>query len=106
MPDRNRWNYSPEERKEEIVVALERYLQQQPDPLTDRQKLLLRDAIGHTYRGLFGLAVEDVYDLARPESDWAAPVAPDMVAGITRETLRRALIVLRHSPAQTVPVFR
>jgi hypothetical protein len=106
MPDRNRWNYTPEERKEEIVAALEDYLRQHPEELTDREKLLLRDAIGHAYRGLFAMAVEDVYDLARPESDWAARVAPAMVAGITREILNRALEALKHSPAQTFPVFR
>jgi hypothetical protein len=62
---------------------------EQTADLSDRQKLLLRDAIGHAYRGLFGLAAEDVYDLARDESEWAAPVAPDMVAGITRDMLQR-----------------
>jgi hypothetical protein len=105
MPDHTRGSYTPEERKQEIVAALDQYLEQ-PADLSDRQKLLLRNAIGHAYRGLFGLAAEDVFDLARDESEWAAPVAPDMVAGITRDILRRALDVLRHSPAQTTPIFR
>jgi hypothetical protein len=74
--------------------------------LSERQKLLIRDAIGHAYRGLFGLAGEDIIDLTRDEAEWADRVAPDMVSGITKETLRRALNALKHHPAQTHPIFR
>jgi len=105
MPDRNRWNYTPEEQKDELVVALERYLQEHSGDLTDRQKLLIRDAINHTFRGLYGMAIQDIYDLALEEKAWASPVPAALVEGITRQMLQRALQALKYAPAQTRPVF-
>jgi len=100
------WSYSKEERKQRIEDAIDEFLSE-PGELTNRQKLLLRDAIGHTYRGLFGIAAKDLYEYGLPESAWsdAARVDPTMVEGITGETLRRALDVLRGSPVQIRPSF-
>jgi hypothetical protein len=77
------WAYTKDEQKRQIEDAVEWYLSQNVE-LTNRQKMLLRDAIGHTYRGLFGLAVQDIYDLGLPESAWspAACVEPTMVEGV------------------------
>jgi hypothetical protein len=106
-PNRPWWMYTPDEQKRRIEDAVEWYLSQEGE-LTDRQKMLLRDAIGHAYRGLFGLAVQDIFDLRWPESEWSpsARVEPTMVEGINRESLQRALIVLRASPVQHPPIFR
>lgn len=103
---RPRWAHSAREQKEQIEEAIGWYLSQQ-GKLTDREKMLLRDAIGHAYRGLFGLAFQDIYELGLPESAWgpSARVEPTMVEGVTQEGLRRALGVLRNTPVQTPPVF-
>ena len=109
IADDNRpwWAHTQAEQKRQIEDAVEWYLSQDGE-LTDRQKMFLRDAIGHTYRGLFGLAIQDIYDLGLPESAWSpsARVEPTMVEGVSRETLRRALNALRASPVQSRPVFR
>lgn len=100
------WSYSPDEQKRLIEDAVEERLSQ-PDELTDRQLLLLRDAIGHTYRGLFGMAVHDLHLFGVPESGWSesARVDPAMIEGITREKLRRALRAVRAASVQVPPVF-
>jgi hypothetical protein len=51
--------------------------------------------------------MQDLHDLGLPESDWSeqAKVAPEMVAGVTRDSLRRMLAVLRASPTQMYPAF-
>jgi hypothetical protein len=100
------WSYSKEEQKRLLEDAVEEYLSQ-PGELSDREKLLLRDAIGHTYRGLFGMAAHDLGVLRLPESAWgeSARVDPAMVDGITRERLERALRALRGAPVQEQPVF-
>jgi hypothetical protein len=105
--DRPWWAYSKEERKQRIEDAIDASLAR-PEELTDRQKLVLRDAISHAYHGLFDMAAQDLYDLGLPESAWgdSARVDPGMVEGVTRETLRRALAALRASPPQMHPVFR
>jgi hypothetical protein len=99
------WAHSKVKQKEEIEDAVEWHLSQEGE-LTDRQKMLLRDAIGHTYRGHFGMAIQDIYELGLPENAWATRVDPALVEGITREQLRRALVVLRSSPVQNHPIFR
>ena len=100
------WSYTKDEQKRRIEDAIDWYLSQ-PRELSDRHKLLLRDAIGHSYRGLFGMAMQDIFEAGLPESAWAesARIEPAMVDGITRETLRRALEALRTSPVQERPVF-
>ncbi len=105
--DRHWWDDTKDEQKRRIENAVEWYLSQNVE-LTNRQKMLLRDAIGHTYKGLFGLAVQDIYDLRLPESAWSpsASVDPTMVEGVSHEVLRRALNALRTSSVQTAPVFR
>jgi hypothetical protein len=54
------------------------------------------------------MAAHDLYELGLPESVWSdtARVDPGMVEGISRETLRRALAVLRSTTPQMYPVFR
>lgn len=64
------WAYTKDDQKRQIEEAVEWYFTENAE-LTNRQKLLLRDAIGHTYRGLFGLAIQDIYDLGLPESAWS-----------------------------------
>jgi hypothetical protein len=100
------WAHTKAKQKREIEDAVEWYLSRDGE-LTDRQKLLLRDAIGHAYRGLFGLAAEDIYELGFPESAWSpsARVDPVMVEGVSRETLQRALNALKASTAQSRPIF-
>jgi hypothetical protein len=101
------WAYGKEERKRLIEDAVGEFLSSSEE-LTDRQRLLLRDAINHTYRGLFDMAAHDLYDLGLPESAWSdyARVDPGMVEGVSRETLRRALAVVRSTPPQMHPIFR
>lgn len=101
------WAYTKAEQKKQIENAVERYLSENAE-LTNRQKMLLRDALGHTYRGLLGPAVQDMYELSLPESAWSssARVEPPMVDGVSHETLRRALTTLRASSVQSPPVFR
>ncbi|KAA0570134.1 hypothetical protein [Azospirillum sp. Sh1] len=77
-----------------------------PTDLTNREKLLLRDAISAAYRGLFGLAAQAIYDMGEPEAQWASSVEDAAVDGITRESLRRALTALESSPVQSPAVFR
>lgn len=98
--------HSQREHKDRIEDAIDWYLSQEGE-LTDRQKMVLRDAIGHAYRGLFGIAVQDIYELGLPESAWSpsARVEPMMVESITRGALRRSLDVLRSAPAQNRPIF-
>lgn len=105
-PERPWWAYTKEEQKQRIEAAIDEFLSR-PGALTDRQKLFLRDALGHTYRGLFGIAAQDLYLLGAPEDAWSdsARVLPAMVEGITRESLRRVLEALRLSPVQERPVF-
>jgi hypothetical protein len=100
------WSHTKEEQKRRIEDAIHGILAA-PGELTDRQKLLLRDAIGHAYRGLFGMATQDLYLLGLPEDAWSesARVDPAMVDGVTPHTLRRALEALRGSPVQECPVF-
>jgi hypothetical protein len=54
------------------------------------------------------MAAQDLYELGLPESAWSdnARVDPEMVEGISRETLRRALAALRSTTPQMQPVFR
>jgi hypothetical protein len=101
------WSCNREERKRLIEDAVEGFLSSSEE-LTDRQRLLLRDAIGHTYRGLFDMAAQDLHELGLPENAWSdnARVDPGMVEGVSRETLRRALAVLRGTPPQMQPIFR
>jgi hypothetical protein len=66
------WTYSKQEQKEQIEEAIAWYPAQDGE-LTDRQKMLLRDAIGHTYRDLFGMAQEDIRELGLPEDAWSPP---------------------------------
>ena len=100
------WAYSKREQKDQLEDATDWYLSQKSE-LTDRQKMLLHDAIGHPCRGLFGIAVQDIYELSLPESAWSpsARVEPMMVESITREALRRSLDVLRSAPVQNRPIF-
>lgn len=103
---RDWWSYSKDEQKQMIEDEVAWWLSQDGD-LSDRHKLLVCHAIGHTMRGLFGMACQDVYELTLPESAWApcARVKPDMVEGITRQKLRHALEFLRGSPTQTRAIF-
>jgi hypothetical protein len=100
------WAHTNQEMKGQLEEAVESYLSQDAE-LTDRQKMLLRDAIGHTYRGLFGMAFEDIRELGLPDSAWSpsARVEPMMVEGVTRESLRRWLDILRGAPAQNRAYF-
>jgi hypothetical protein len=99
------WDLSKQERKEQIEEAIAWYLSQEGE-LTDIRKMLLRDAIGHTFRGLFGMARQDIYELGLPESSWAPlPREAMMLEGITKDALIRALDALRASPVQERPVF-
>jgi hypothetical protein len=99
------WTLSKAEQKQQIEQAVEWYLSQDGD-LSEIQVALLRDAIGHTFRGLFGMARQDVFNLGRPESDWGPiPRCVLMIEGITKETLHRALAALRETPVQDRPVF-
>jgi hypothetical protein len=100
------WSYTKEEQKSRIEDAVHWYLSQ-PGDLARREKLLLRDALGHTYKGLFGIAAHDLYSLTLPEGAWSETARVDeaMVQGLTRDTLRRALAALRNLPAQMRPVF-
>jgi hypothetical protein len=101
--DRRWWHLSPEEQKREIEAELESYLDREGD-LTDRQKMLIRDAIGHTLRGLFGLAVHDISCLELPE-DKGPPVDASTIQGVDRVMLRSALRSLKGRPPQWPPVF-
>ena len=100
------WSLTKDEQKRQIEEAVEGHLSQAAE-LSDRHKMLLRDALAHTYRGLFGLAAQDLYELGLPESAWAASarVEPAMVEGITRDLLRRTLATLRATTVQERPVF-
>jgi hypothetical protein len=99
------WSLSKAEQKQQIEQAVDWYLSQDGD-LSDIQVTLLRDAIGHTFRGLFGMARQDVFNLGRPESDWGPiPRHVLMIDGISTDTLRRALALLRETPVQERPVF-
>jgi hypothetical protein len=95
------WAYTKAEQKQQIENAVDGYLSENAQ-LTNRQKMLLRDALGHTYRGLFGLAAQDMYELSLPESAWnlTARVEPSMVEGVSHEMLRRVLAGLRASSVQ------
>lgn len=101
------WAYTKAEQKQQIEDAVERYLSGNAE-LTNRQKMLLRDALSHTYRGRFSEAAQDMYELTLPESAWSqsASVEPPMVEGISHEMLRRVLTALRASSVQSPPVFR
>jgi len=74
---------------------------------TNREKMFLRDAIGHAFKGLFGLATQDLRDMRLPESAWspAARVTAAMVANIDHSSLATALAVLKASPVQERPIF-
>jgi hypothetical protein len=98
--------HSLDEQKGEIEEILACYLSDEAD-LSNRQKYLLQNALGHTYRGLFGMARQDIQELWLPESTWSrsAVVTGEMVTGVNRQTLRRALAYLRGAPAQSPPVF-
>lgn len=100
------WSYTKDEQKRRVEDAVDRRLALSEE-LTDRQKLLLRNSLGHAYRGLLGLATQDLYDLSLAESAWSetARVDAGMVEGLTPETLRKALAVLRATPVQMRPVF-
>ena len=100
------WSGTKEDQKRRIEVVVGSYLTD-PTPLTDREKLLLRDAIGHAARGLFGMATQDLYEATLPESAWSpqARVNPEDVRDIDRAFLSRCLDWLRASPAQTQPLF-
>lgn len=104
--NRDWWSYSKDEQKQMIEDAVGERLSQ-GGKLTDRQKLLLRDAIGYAWRGLFGMSCQRIYELSVPESAWApsARVKPAEVEGITAQTLRRWLEMLRGSPTQTRAIF-
>jgi hypothetical protein len=107
MSDSNQrpwWSHSAQEHKKQIEDAIESHLLQ-ADDLTDRQKFLLREAIGDAYRGLYGLAIQGIYELGLDESAWSKPVEPIMVEGVSREGLRAALEVIRSAPPQAPPVF-
>jgi hypothetical protein len=100
------WTHTNQEMKQQIEEAIESYLSHDAE-LTDRQQMLLRDAIGYTYRGLFGMAFENIRELTLPDSAWSpsARVEPMMVEGVTRESLRRALYVLHSTPVQNRAYF-
>ena len=100
------WLRDVDEHKHAIEEALDWYLTQ-PQDLTDRQKLLLRDALDNTDRGLFGLAMQDVYDAGIAENRWSrdAPVDPSMVAGVTKQSLRERLKMVKASTARSRPIF-
>lgn len=100
------WLRDISEHKRAIEEALDWYLTQ-PHDLTDRQKLLLRDALDNADRGLFGLAMQDIYDAGIPESRWSpeATVDPAMVAGVTKQSLGQRLIVMKTTAAHTQPIF-
>lgn len=100
------WAISRDEQKRRIEDAVGWYLSQDFE-LSDRQKLLLRDTIGHAFRGLFGLAAQNICDMNLPEDAWAesAKVQSVMVVGVDRKMLQQALNDLRTSPTQTRVVF-
>lgn len=100
------WLRDVDEHKHAIEEALDWYLTQ-PQDLTDRQKLLLRDALDNTDRGLFGLAMQDIYDAGIAENRWSrdAPVDPSMVAGVTKQSLRERLKMVKASTARARPIF-
>jgi hypothetical protein len=109
MPEsRQWWSANKAEQKHSLEEAIEWHLDHYGDELTNRQKLLLSQTIGHTLRGLFGLARQDIYDLQLPESAWSptAAVTQEMVVGITNVSLREWLRALRRSEVQEQPVFR
>jgi hypothetical protein len=100
------WSYTKDEQKRRIEAAVDSYLAD-PTPLTDREKLLLRDAIGHTARGLFGMAAHDLYEAGLPESTWSptARVKPEDVRDVDRALLSRCLDWLQSAPTQMRPYF-
>jgi len=100
------WLRDIDEHKHAIEEALDWYLTQ-PQDLTDRQKLLLRDALDNTDRGLFGLAMQDIYDAGIAENRWSrdAAVDPSMVAGVTKQSLRERLKMVKASTARSRPIF-
>lgn len=99
------WKLSKEDQKRQVERAIDWYLRRRAD-LSNREKLLLRDAISAAFRGLFGLAAQAVYDMGEPEDRWASSVEDAAVDGITPESLRRALTALEASPVQSPAVFR
>lgn len=100
------WLRDIDEHKHAIEEALEWYLSQ-PQDLTDRQKLLLSDALDNTDRGLFGLAMQDIYDAGIAENKWSpgAAVDPTMAAGVTKQSLRARLQMIRATSARPRPIF-
>ena len=100
------WLRDVDEHKSAIEQALDWYLSQ-PQDLTDRQKLLLRDALDNTDRGLFGLAMQDIYDAGIAENRWSpeAAVDPAMVTGVTKQSLRARLKMLKATTARSRPIF-
>ena len=101
------WIYTREEQKRQIEEAVDWYLAR-PGKLSDRHKMLLRDAMAHTFRGHFGAAFQDIYDLNLPDNVWPPSVGidPTLIAGVDRAALRRMLAALKASAAQSRSVFR
>jgi hypothetical protein len=96
------WSLSREEQKQQIEEALESYLAQESE-LTDRQMMLIRDAIGHAHRGLFGLAAQDVICLDLPE-DQGPPVDPSTLGGVNRSRSGHSTIHCRNGRKFPWPV--
>jgi hypothetical protein len=95
-----------EEQKGQIEKALTWYLSRGSD-LTDRQKYLLRNALGHTYRGLFPIAA------GYPQSGLGGERLVSVGSShrgdgydVTHQVLCRSLAYLSGTPAQYPPVFR
>jgi hypothetical protein len=101
------WSLSKDEQKQMIEDAVDERLSGEGE-LSNRQKLLLAHAIGHAYRGLFGMAAVDIDHLSIPDDGWApsARVKPEEVTGFTKQKLRDALAWLRTSPTQASAIFR
>ena len=100
------WLRDIDEHKHAIEEALDWYLSQ-PQDLTDRQKLLLRDALDNTDRGLFGLAMQVIYDAGIAENRWSseAAVDPSMAVGVTKQSLRERLKMVKATTARSRPIF-
>jgi hypothetical protein len=100
------WSLSSNEKKKQIEQAVEWHLSQDFE-LSNIQIMLLRDAIGYTYSGLFGVAAQALSDMNLPGNAWAISdnAAAKMIEGIDRSKLWRMLNSLKASEAQCSRIF-
>lgn len=65
---------------------------------------LIRDAVDNTDRGLFGLAMQDIYDAGIEEQGWSPGMAvdPTVATELTKQSLRERLEMVK---ATARPIF-